>query len=265
MMETVGAAELVVSSRGLREGAALLQVSDDLPPPRTVRTGSLRTLASRFSTWDAPSGERRASIASRLALELDPQARPEVLEMLDHAATILDIGRAIDYYDRFEHAAMLVGEAGGGRVVDDQRADRTPFVVEPAGQHRLELVAMRAAPVGARREAKRDLAPRPRLPFEQRLGPGPVPVAARVPLGIVSEEQRGRDERHEAIDLLVNQRHRIENGKARTERLRDLVQRLLFAVRAGDVLERPFVLRRRRGPGGSAGCRGRCRCWPLAA
>ena len=28
--------------------------------------------------------------------------------MLDHAATILDIGRAIDYYDRFEHAAMLI-------------------------------------------------------------------------------------------------------------------------------------------------------------
>jgi exopolyphosphatase / guanosine-5'-triphosphate,3'-diphosphate pyrophosphatase len=113
-METVGASELVVSSRGLREGAALLQVSDELPPPRAVRTGSLRTLASRFSTWDAASGERRASIASRLALELDPQARPEVLEMLDHAATILDIGRAIDYYDRFDHAAMLVTAADIG-------------------------------------------------------------------------------------------------------------------------------------------------------
>ena len=28
--------------------------------------------------------------------------------MLEHAATILDVGRAIDYYDRFEHAAMIV-------------------------------------------------------------------------------------------------------------------------------------------------------------
>lgn len=113
-MEVVGAKQLLVSSRGLREGVALLQVSDELPPPLRVRTGSLRTLASRFSTWDARSGERRASIASKLALELDPQARPELLEMLDHAATVLDIGRAIDYYDRFEHAAMLVTAADLG-------------------------------------------------------------------------------------------------------------------------------------------------------
>ena len=28
--------------------------------------------------------------------------------MLEHAATLLDVGRAIDYYDRFEHAAMIV-------------------------------------------------------------------------------------------------------------------------------------------------------------
>jgi len=28
--------------------------------------------------------------------------------MLMHAATLLDIGRAIDYYDRFEHAANIV-------------------------------------------------------------------------------------------------------------------------------------------------------------
>jgi exopolyphosphatase/guanosine-5'-triphosphate,3'-diphosphate pyrophosphatase len=113
-MEAVAAEEVLVSSRGLREGLALLQVSDQLPPPGRVRIGSLRTLASRFSTWDAASGERRAQIASRLAIELDPQARPEVLEMLGHAATILDIGRAIDYYDRFEHAAMLVTAADLG-------------------------------------------------------------------------------------------------------------------------------------------------------
>ena len=136
LMEEVGAEELIVSSRGLREGVALLQVSDELPPPPRVRIGSLRTLASRFSTWDARSGERRASIASRLALELDPEARPEVLEMLDHAATILDIGRAIDYYDRFEHAAMLVTAADLGGFSHEDLALMTA-ILRLAGGGRL--------------------------------------------------------------------------------------------------------------------------------
>ena len=34
--------------------------------------------------------------------------------MLVHASTVLDVGRAIDYYDRFEHAAMIVTAADLG-------------------------------------------------------------------------------------------------------------------------------------------------------
>jgi exopolyphosphatase/guanosine-5'-triphosphate,3'-diphosphate pyrophosphatase len=113
-MEVVEADRLLVSSRGVREGVALDQLSDDLPPPGRVRTASVRTFASRFSTWDARSANRRGGIAARLAGELEPQARPELLEMLDHAATVVDIGRAVDYYDRFEHAADLVTAADLG-------------------------------------------------------------------------------------------------------------------------------------------------------
>jgi exopolyphosphatase/pppGpp-phosphohydrolase len=47
-------------------------------------------------------------LATRLHESLDPEARDAVREMLVHASTILDVGRAIDYYDRFEHAAMIV-------------------------------------------------------------------------------------------------------------------------------------------------------------
>jgi exopolyphosphatase/guanosine-5'-triphosphate,3'-diphosphate pyrophosphatase len=113
-MEALGAHQLLVSSRGLREGVALHQVTDELPAPSRVRSASMHTLALRFATWDPTSGARRSSIASRLLQELDPGATPELREMLDHAATIVDVGRAIDYYDRFEHAAMLITAADLG-------------------------------------------------------------------------------------------------------------------------------------------------------
>jgi len=45
---------------------------------------------------------------------LDPEARDAVREMLVHASTVVDVGRAIDYYDRFEHAAMIVTSADLG-------------------------------------------------------------------------------------------------------------------------------------------------------
>jgi exopolyphosphatase/guanosine-5'-triphosphate,3'-diphosphate pyrophosphatase len=101
---------LVVSSRGLREGLALGE-TEEVPAPRHVRTISVATLAARFATWDARGGARRSSIAERLIGSLDPDARPAIAEMLEHAATLLDVGKAIDHYERFEHAAMIVTTA----------------------------------------------------------------------------------------------------------------------------------------------------------
>ncbi len=105
------AGELVVSSRGLREGLALDRFGDDIPPAWWVRTISLETLCSRFTTWSAPMGSRRAQIAATLHEAVDDGSPDAVREMLGHAATVLDVGRAIDYYDRFEHAAMIVTAA----------------------------------------------------------------------------------------------------------------------------------------------------------
>jgi exopolyphosphatase/pppGpp-phosphohydrolase len=38
---------------------------------------------------------------------LDVSGEPQITEMLGHAATLLDVGRAIDYYERFDHAATI--------------------------------------------------------------------------------------------------------------------------------------------------------------
>lgn len=108
VMEHVGARRVVVSSRGLREGLALDSFGRDVPPASWVRTISVATLAGRFATWDPHVAERRTAIAIKIFDVLDATSPSSVREMLAHAATLVDIGRAIDYYDRFAHAAMVV-------------------------------------------------------------------------------------------------------------------------------------------------------------
>lgn len=114
IMRTTGARRILVSSRGVREGLALDGEEGQLPPARWVRTMTMATLGARFATWDPSAADRRTALATRLHEALDPEAREPVREMLTHAATVLDVGRAIDYYDRFEHAAMIVTAADLG-------------------------------------------------------------------------------------------------------------------------------------------------------
>jgi len=104
----LGASEIIVSSRGLREGLALATAGATAPSPEWVRSISVATLAARFRTWNAAAAERRTGLAADLIQALDPSTPSRQREMLMHAATLLDIGRAIDYYDRFEHAANIV-------------------------------------------------------------------------------------------------------------------------------------------------------------
>ncbi|MGH2539133.1 MAG: hypothetical protein ACRDGK_01270 [Actinomycetota bacterium] len=110
----VGASEIVVSSRGLREGLALATAGSSAPSPEWVRAISIAALAARFRTWEMGAAERRAGLAAELLVSLEPATPPRVREMLSHAATLLDVGRAIDYYDRFEHAANIVVAADLG-------------------------------------------------------------------------------------------------------------------------------------------------------
>ena len=91
------------------------------PTPATIPSAGVGAQRSRWRRWPRGSrpgipaaAERRARLADDLHEALDPAAPPRVREMLGHAATLLDVGRAIDYYDRFEHAAMIVTAADLG-------------------------------------------------------------------------------------------------------------------------------------------------------
>lgn len=111
VMEHVGAPEVVVSGQGLREGIAFEELSRRLPSTGAVREASMSALASRFTTWDARRARRRTQLAATLFDLLCPEAGEEMRETLDHAATILDAGRSVDYYNRWQHAADIVVSA----------------------------------------------------------------------------------------------------------------------------------------------------------
>jgi exopolyphosphatase/guanosine-5'-triphosphate,3'-diphosphate pyrophosphatase len=108
VMEVIGATTVLVSGQGLREGIAFEELSPALPSTGAVRQTSLIALASRFTTWNADRARRRARMARLLLDLLCAGADDELQETLDHAATILDAGRSVDYYNRWEHAADIV-------------------------------------------------------------------------------------------------------------------------------------------------------------
>jgi len=108
LVGTVGAAHVRVSGQGVREGFAYSLLGDALPAPAEVRARSVASLTGRFAGWDAARAERRVRVAEALWGVLVPSGDPEIREALGHAARVLDIGRAVDFFDRHEHAAEFV-------------------------------------------------------------------------------------------------------------------------------------------------------------
>jgi exopolyphosphatase / guanosine-5'-triphosphate,3'-diphosphate pyrophosphatase len=111
LMEHVGAAELTVSSQGLREGLAFDAVGLREAPIEEVRGASILAFASRFSTWDPDRAERRAVVARSILRSVEPEAGASVHERLAQATNLLDIGRSVDYYRRYQHTADMITEA----------------------------------------------------------------------------------------------------------------------------------------------------------
>jgi exopolyphosphatase / guanosine-5'-triphosphate,3'-diphosphate pyrophosphatase len=107
-MEVFDASEVLVSGQGVREGMATSLVRDRLSSPAEVRQSSLAALCARFDGWMEEPARRRTLVAEALlgALELRPV--PEVQEALFQAASLLDIGRSVDFFDRHEHVADIV-------------------------------------------------------------------------------------------------------------------------------------------------------------
>ena len=68
----------------------------------------MSALAWRFRTWDPGTAKRRAQLAEALVLGLAPGAHPEIHDAVVRAATLLDIGCSVDFFNRHEHAADIV-------------------------------------------------------------------------------------------------------------------------------------------------------------
>ena len=109
-VDALGAPDITVSGQGLREGVVYEELIDSMPPTADVRRASVEAIARRFSTWDEERARRRTAIALALWDEMRPNG-DETREVMEHAATVLDIGRSVDYYRRWEHAAEIIVSA----------------------------------------------------------------------------------------------------------------------------------------------------------
>ncbi len=108
LMQACRARELYVSGQGVREGLAFSLASGEVPEVEAVRAASLRSLTSRFEGYSASAAERRADLAEQLGQALLARAGVELRAALGLAARLLDLGRAVDFFDRHEHAAAIL-------------------------------------------------------------------------------------------------------------------------------------------------------------
>ena len=79
-----------------------------LPEPAAVRAVVGRGPDSGASTGGTRSRRIGGCAERGLYDALEPDADPEIREALEQAATVLDIGRSIDFFDRHEHVAEIV-------------------------------------------------------------------------------------------------------------------------------------------------------------
>jgi exopolyphosphatase/guanosine-5'-triphosphate,3'-diphosphate pyrophosphatase len=184
-MVRVGAEELWVSGQGLREGIALDALGIEVPPVGAARRASVAAMAGRFATWDPERAHRRTRIALQLSASLDPDAGAKWRERLEHGATLLDVGRSIDYYRRFEHTADVIthGDLAG---FTHRKLALLAAMVRFAGDQRVRIERYRPLltaddrPAVERSSAILELADE----IERRLAPGDP--------GHVEIDERGR-------------------------------------------------------------------------
>lgn len=114
LMQHLGTDRLLVSGQGLREGLARHPVSPatcdrvQLPPLRSVRSESLADLVGRFAPRFGQRGERRAELAGRIADAVWNGGNRQIANSLRCAARLLDIGNAVDFYNRLNRTASII-------------------------------------------------------------------------------------------------------------------------------------------------------------
>ena len=114
LMQHLGTDRLLVSGQGLREGLArhpdplAARERIQLPDLRSVRSDSLADLVGRFADRFGQRGERRAELAGRIADAVWDGGNPQIANSLRCAARLLDIGNAVDYYNRLNRTASII-------------------------------------------------------------------------------------------------------------------------------------------------------------
>ena len=114
LSQYLNARSILVSGQGLREGLARHHgpLPEDsavgLPPLSSVRAAALADLAARFVPRFSQRGERRTALARCIgALAWQDQDR-DLTCALQCAAFLLDIGNAIDFYNRLNRTASII-------------------------------------------------------------------------------------------------------------------------------------------------------------
>ena len=115
LAEHVRATHIVVSGQGMREGLALGLLGIPVGSPETVKEASLGSLVTRFDSWRQESAARRQSVASALYGAIESRGQLALKAAVEHAASVLDIGRTLDVVNRHEHVAdiLLTTELNG--------------------------------------------------------------------------------------------------------------------------------------------------------
>lgn len=105
---------ILVSGQGLREGLARHPDLSDSQGPvgvpllDSVRVASLADLVSRFVPRFSQRGWRRAAVATGIGESIWPDDGGEMRQALECAAFLLDIGNAIDFYNRLNRTASII-------------------------------------------------------------------------------------------------------------------------------------------------------------
>ena len=114
LMQYTNARGILVSGQGLREGLArhpdLLdsQCQPEVPPLESVRVASLVDLVSRFVPRFSQRGRRRAAVAAGIGGAIWKDDGSEIRQAIECAAFLLDIGNAIDFYNRLNRTASII-------------------------------------------------------------------------------------------------------------------------------------------------------------
>ena len=114
LLEHTGAKSIMLSGQGLREGLA--RHPGPLPAAgqvtlmslASVRRNTLKDVMGRFAPRFTRRGARRAALASRIAHAAWGERHDCLASSLECAALLLDVGSAVDFYNRLNRAASIL-------------------------------------------------------------------------------------------------------------------------------------------------------------